>query len=189
MKDLRSEAEVKTALRRIFAFAAGIDDPTDIVDTSNLYDPSPPKGDLGFAPPLVAMLIPLAARELLGTKVVAVLGTSLLPPDLSTLSQFGPLALTLSDRFNRLGRRAIFLAVCKALERDPDSVTPSTTVAHPDEPGGLAFAARLEHELKRSVCGNPTFAFTESNRLAVIAAGNVGGLVDSVIDVIKKGCL
>jgi hypothetical protein len=192
MNDLRSEADVRTALRKVFAIAGGVADPTDIVDTSKLYDPRPPKGDLGLAPPpapAIWFLLAVAVRDLLGTKIAARFGAALLPPELPTFTEFGEVAIALSDRVNRFARRALLAAICEALERDPDEVTPGTKIAHPNEAGGLAFAGRLEAELVRSVCNAPKFAFTETQRATVIAAATIGGLLDDVTDIIKKGCL
>jgi len=191
MKNFRSEDQVRTALRSVFAIAAAVEHPTDITTTSKLYDPPPPAGDLNFPPqpaPNVAMLIALAAGDLLGTKIAARAAVSLLP-NLAGLPDFGPLAIAAHDRFNRLGQRALFAVIRTALP-GTGVLLPGTPIEHPDEAGALAFTGRLEAELRRSVCKAPDFAFTDGQRHRLMAATTAEAVHDELVDVVTaEGCL
>lgn len=193
MADLMTEHEVKTVLRKVFAAGAGISDPTDIVDSSNLYDPPPPAGDLGFAPPPaapMASMLTLAARELLGAKAVAKFATFLLPPDLPIFTTFGTLAISIAARFNLLANRAVFLAICKALGREPSSVSLETAIASPNEAGARAFARELESEIRTQICNKTTFKFSKRQEQQVMADTTVSELRDLVIEILsKKACI
>lgn len=140
MTEIRNLQEVKNSMRRAFATAAGLADPMLITDDSNLYDPPPPAGDLAFAPPpapAMVSLLTLTCRNLLGSKVAAQFASFLVPPDMAAFTTFGPLAQSVHRRVNEMAQRALFLAVCRAMERNPDDVSLSTTIKHPNTPGAL----------------------------------------------------
>jgi hypothetical protein len=193
MADLRSELEVRQVLRDVLAQAAQLPDPTDIVDTSNLYDPVPPPGDLGLpAPPapMMASLLTLVCRELLGAKIAAQFAMSLLPPDLLKFTTFGPLAIETHARLNRTANRALFEAICKALELDPKKVRFTDPIEHPDQTGAEAFARRLEVLIATGICNRDGFEFTVGQLGTIAQNTTVEKLMSVIIKILAKGqCL
>jgi hypothetical protein len=189
MGQLRSEHQVKTVMRSVFAAAAALEDPTIIVDTSRLYDPPPPQDDLGFPPPPAATmgaLLTLVSRELLGTKVTTNSVASIIPPDLQILTTFGSLAIAMHHRINRIADRAVFHAVCAALKRDPAKVPQSMPITHPTEAGARAFARRLAREVAFRICDTAEFRFTNSEEQKVMVDTTVSELVDLVVTILAE---
>ena len=193
MVDLRSPADVRGVMRKVFGAAAGID-PDRITDAALLRQPPPPADNLNLPAETVPDLILESARQLLGRKITALFANDIVLPDALARQRFGSLASFLHAHFNSLALSAAFIVVCDGLLRDPHDVTMATPIAHLDQAARLTFLMRVRDSIRVRICDKGGFDFTQTSGTAVMDAKKVESATDAVIEGLKEalendGCI